>query len=770
MRAPREFLLAIMLFVLSLTCFTNITSPHLSFIQTEPQKQFFDISEIPQIPQSQTYDIHVYLLNIDDRITSNRIEDLLDAYSYGDTFTEHGSRSLEYVANYTFERLSTSYLDEFIEYVNTTGIGINTTHPNSDFNLTAFNQGETKAFSNMTGLAIDVNKSADWIETNWYEKEHEITGYVMYLMNLTTLDVTYGKHWFSHIPYDYGTNDTTRYFFSGRNGLDTRPTPGWGGQERFYFLDVSSYQWYGKWLDNAWDGGLYISAGSGDYLLNRIQDVTSGLNLDDSYDQSTVATYLVRWINDITYNIFLGSAIPNDPIRYQQYTFQTLMLSNLTDYGYNVSDLEWLLDNDQLYKPFEDLTPYLDYEFETTLVELSEYPHLEGIFDYFVERYNNSVDISNIENDWNTGLANLLIDYITTTSDFFDLDKPGIVFPTLGIITNDTTFLIGQIPIAGVSYGDWQFLSVTPQRFMRENETGDLVVPDRSLNQLLIHEVGHTVGLPHPHEDYGFRWGGDFIDSAVTYYTYSYNFNFADKDRLGRYHANSWNMHYVEKYQEWLDFKNSFTSDPRQELIDLENEAILHWTAGNSSLKLMNFTKSIIEFRKATYALQSALVYIGEIIPPSVISVTHEPNNGMDRIYEDSTVFIQVQASDDSGIQKIILSYRINGESWTTMSMASVKYYNPGPNTIGYYVYAVEIGPFPVGSFVEYYVNVYDKSSNNNFKISPEDGSYYSFTIESHISQTTPNFDVPFVFDLAVIVVLGLLTSFKRKLCKKRRK
>jgi len=263
------------------------------------------------LPGKLSFNIHVYLLNFDERITESDLEQEMSSYSYGDFYN---SIEMDYLANFTFERLNSSHYDDFVNYVNTTGIGVNDTHPNCDLNTTLYFEGETQVFVNRTGLSINATETTRWIENNWYKPEHEFTGYVMYLMNLSALDEVYGSHWFTHYPYDYGINDTTQYFFSGRNGLETRPTPGWGDKERFYFLDVSAYQWFGEWLEEIWNGGVYSGAGSGQYMLKTLQNMTEGLDLNGGENQSIVIDYLGRWIDDITYNLFLGGAFPNDPV------------------------------------------------------------------------------------------------------------------------------------------------------------------------------------------------------------------------------------------------------------------------------------------------------------------------------------------------------------------------------------------------------------------------------------------------------------------------
>jgi len=54
------------------------------------------------------------------------------------------------------------------------------------------------------------------------------------------------------------------------------------------------------------------------------------------------------------------------------------------------------------------------------------------------------------------------------------------------------------------------------------------------LTQTTIHELGHSVGLMHPHS-YG--WTEDYVSSAMSYLTYEYEFSKFDADALQRAHA-----------------------------------------------------------------------------------------------------------------------------------------------------------------------------------------------------------------------------------------
>jgi hypothetical protein len=112
--------------------------------------------------------------------------------------------------------------------------------------------------------------------------------------------------------------------------------------------------------------------------------------------------------------------------------------------------------------------------------------------------------------------------------------------------SNDTLFtftykwLIAQRELnvkalLGVALGDVALVSVS----QREFAYGDYVTPSEpgkgdGFTEVIIHESGHMLGLPHPHN---FGPVGDFILTAMGYYSYDYVFGQSDKDALRRAHV-----------------------------------------------------------------------------------------------------------------------------------------------------------------------------------------------------------------------------------------
>jgi hypothetical protein len=89
--------------------------------------------------------------------------------------------------------------------------------------------------------------------------------------------------------------------------------------------------------------------------------------------------------------------------------------------------------------------------------------------------------------------------------------------------------------LLGIALPQAAFISLNQWEFTR----GDQITPPQprkgeGFTETIIHEVGHEFGLMHPHQ-YGDM--GDFIYSAMGYFTDDYFFGQIDKDALRRAHV-----------------------------------------------------------------------------------------------------------------------------------------------------------------------------------------------------------------------------------------
>ena len=114
-------------------------------------------------------------------------------------------------------------------------------------------------------------------------------------------------------------------------------------------------------------------------------------------------------------------------------------------------------------------------------------------------------------------------------------------------------------------------------------------------------------------------------------------------------------------------------------------------------------------------------------------------------------VLILATVNSSTGIDSVTLHYRINGGSWSFTFMTI---------STGI-IYEASIGPFTVGSLIEYYESAIESSDYHRETIEDNNSLYYSFIVEIAV---IPEFvmNSPLLFALGIIVT-GLVVIFMRK-------
>ena len=193
--------------------------------------------------------------------------------------------------------------------------------------------------------------------------------------------------------------------------------------------------------------------------------------------------------------------------------------------------MKWIFNDQKIKNGFESAFPYLDFNvtdqwynlssFGDLVQEMNQYKTLQPSGHYYLD----------LSNSFLSYLSNVFI------PNHFDLTGEDIILPSLVFFLNNTTFTINwngaPLPVAGVGGLGYQLQGLTPQRYLSDNGTHL-----RGFSDVILHEVGHSLGLPHPFDNYD-NWAGDFVASVMGYYTSAPNFSQYDINAMGYYHSSS---------------------------------------------------------------------------------------------------------------------------------------------------------------------------------------------------------------------------------------
>ncbi len=475
-----------------------------------------ELLTIMTAPNSCSLKIGLKFLNFDPQLELDLLADILPS-SIDHSSIGHSHTKYELI--YDIETLDSSINDSIKTYWDANAPLQD--HPHVAFDPSLHGES-TDVFVNRTGRQVDARKFEQWLPS---VVPTPTTDYTLYIFNLTYLDRDGYDHWFSLTVNDPDANITTTGFYSLTTGLYTRPVTGFGGNVgRFYFLDLSAYHWYPTFIETVWN---WDAEG---YLFSTIQEIVEQYGAETASGQESIRYWIGHWIIDILGNNFIGYIEPpyiiseDKPIVNPKVDIEVLLLSNLTDKGYPLDSLQWLTSEKRILTPLMEVAPFYQWNVTVRLEPLNTYPDLFRKFNSEAQAGNGIIEVTE-------GFFDFVDNF---RQELFPTSNADISFPTVGFLSNETEMANNGLIFAGISRGfPWQLLNLNPSRLYKFNNTSNRYdVPDRGLTQVIVHEVGHTLGFPHPHDYYG--WGGDYVESVMSYYNPTVNFSTYAIDRFSR--------------------------------------------------------------------------------------------------------------------------------------------------------------------------------------------------------------------------------------------
>jgi len=380
-------------------------------------------------------------------------------------------------------------------------------------------------------VLYDANRLEDWLYENQELYEgFPPDGYTFFMANLTQLpSVTYdqiGRPWLRKAP-------TPHYYSVEYYDLDLEYRirnrefmTAWGGHRRFWFLDLSA----GPSFNTPSDAPL--------------QAVLTALEIDirTSYGSSWLTQYLSDYIWESVWNL----AVPQFtyvPAYSEKYRIAITVFDNRTKEEKGQIQIRRTVRTDLIKNSYKDLVPYSDFEVTVTFQNCSDD---QGLSRELANAYKHSrdpalryVDLRPLYKYLQTGLSHYVANVsrneeeVTIPVFLFAFSKSYLGYTYKWDVSRRSA---AEETFSGLAQEDMIVGALT---HMNEFDRGAIVTPPQpnkgiGFSQLVIHEVGHMLGLMHPHQ-YGDVH--DFVASAMSYFSHDYNFSQFDKDALRRIHV-----------------------------------------------------------------------------------------------------------------------------------------------------------------------------------------------------------------------------------------
>ncbi|OLS28142.1 MAG: hypothetical protein HeimC3_01030 [Candidatus Heimdallarchaeota archaeon LC_3] len=369
------------------------------------------------------------------------------------------------------------------------------------------------------------------------------------------------KYWYTLDQYQNPAGNSEWVpFFSLTDVPYSLPLRGFLSDSRSAFFDLGAFEWFSDWVQNVWGNALASNCENNFHKLTSIQDQSNCIQ----YFFETLTERLTTGDLSLDYAKNLKSFNIWAPL---------IVYDNMTSKGYENSSLsEWIVNPHLVQNTLNTQFPLLNF---TTDLLWFDPVNLSSFNDLI---YNNSVwsepeDVFLLQTTTQfLSETDTIIHNILTT---FNSSEYDLIFPSMLLLQSGVTLYypgfgkiggLGQINSAYSDIGSW---TIQGRNELSYFYGGDPEKPRDNLDSTVLHELGHSIGIPHPH-DIGAWYLDSITESTMTYYSRSAKFDSLNTDLV----LNGLSLQLIGKYEDEIEYYKSLTLNSTQNntMFYLENQ------------------------------------------------------------------------------------------------------------------------------------------------------------------------------------------------------